>query len=101
MAITCGRDSESTWDIVLDNSYATGGYSMAPSITGFSSIISVVCHGLFRNGANAVWGSYDAATNKLFCFWGNAGTASVTPEVTNGQSLASYVGRVTIRGVRG
>lgn len=92
--------SQAVYDITLDNSYPTSGYSMAPAVSGYSSIVAITVHGLFRNGTNAVIGHFDAGTNKLFMFWGNAGTASVLPEVTNATSLASYVGRVTILGVK-
>lgn len=91
---------EQTFEVTLDSSYPTSGEDFTAADVGFTTIREVIVHGPFRNGANAVLVTWDEATSKLFAYWGNAGTASVLPEVTNAQSLASYTGRVTVRGRR-
>jgi hypothetical protein len=91
---------EATLDVTLDNSYPTSGEDFTAADVGFTELKEVIVHGPFRNGANAVLPVWDPATSKLFVYWGNAGTASILPEVTNTTSLASYTGRVTVRGRR-
>jgi hypothetical protein len=77
-------------DITLDASYPTGGYSLAPATTGFSSIDFVDPQLL--PVAGAVLFVFNYATQKLMAFT-NAGA-----EVANATDLHLVVGRIQILG---
>ncbi|HZA18978.1 MAG TPA: hypothetical protein VE645_19210 [Pseudonocardiaceae bacterium] len=86
--------------ITFDSSYPTGGEALTPADFGLKVLDEVRPHGSFRAAANtsAIEVSYDYTNQKLIAFWGNAGTASVQPEVTNTTDLSTYSGRVTAVG---
>jgi hypothetical protein len=87
-------------DITFDSSYVTAGEPLAPSDLGMTSINEAVPHGLFRtsSGTTAIDTSYDRTNNKLFAYWGNAGSASVIPEVSSTTDLSTFSGRYTFTG---
>ena len=86
--------------ITFDSSYPTGGESLTAADLGLKSITEIRPHGSFRAAANtsAIEVSFDYTNAKLIAFWGNAGTASVQPEVTNTTDLSTYSGRITAVG---
>lgn len=86
--------------ITFDSSYPTGGESLTAADFGLKKLFEVRPHGSFRAAANtsAIEVSYDHTNAKLIAFWGNAGVASVQPEVTNTTDLSTYSGRVTAIG---
>ena len=87
-------------DITFDASYVTGGLSLTPADVGLKVIQQAVPHGLAKPATTttAIEVSYDYTNSKLVAYWGNAGTASVIPEVTNATSLATQVVRITFIG---
>lgn len=79
--------------ITLDSSYADDGEALTYSDLGFDQSVDAVAPlGPARStdGANAVLVSYDHTNSKLIAYWGNAGTASVLPEVTATTNLSTY-----------
>lgn len=86
--------------ITFDSSYPTGGEPLTAGDLGLKAVFEVRAHGPFRNtGATlGVTVSYDHANSKLVAYWGNAGTASGLPEVTNTTDLSTYSGRITAVG---
>jgi hypothetical protein len=60
--------------VTLDNSYPTGGEAIdATGDLGYDTMI-------FESSTVVL--QWDKANQKVVAFWGNAGTASVLPEVT-------------------
>jgi hypothetical protein len=86
--------------ITFDNNYPTGGEALTAASFGLKRLDEVRPHGAFRN-TDATLGivvSYDHTNAKLVAYWGNAGTASGMPEVTDTTDLSTYSGRVTAVG---
>lgn len=77
-------------DLTLDTSYATGGYSLAPAINGFTTIDFVDAQLTPITGA--VLFMFNYATQKLQVFT-NAGA-----EVAAATNLSTVTGRVQILG---
>ena len=79
--------------------YELEGYSY-PGLSDSRKIEQVIPNGPFRksDGSDAVVVSYDFTNVKLLAIWGNAGTASAMPEVTDTTDLSAYSGRVTFIG---
>lgn len=86
--------------VTFDSSYPTAGESLTAPDVGLKAIQQFIPHGTFRNadGTAAIEVSYDYTNSKLIAHWGNAGVASVLPEVTNTTDISAYSGRVTIVG---
>lgn len=86
--------------VTFDSSYATGGEALTASDFGLRVLTEVRPHGAFRttDATSAVTVSYDHTNAKLVAYWGNAGSASVLPEVTSTTDLSTYSGRVTAVG---
>lgn len=97
---TAGNMRQKVRTITFDSSYPTGGESLTAADLGLKRIFELRPHGSFRAAANtsAIEVSYDHTNSKLIAFWGNAGTASVQPEVTNTTDLSTYSGRITAVG---
>jgi hypothetical protein len=87
-------------DITFDSSYATAGESLTPADVGLRVVHEAIAHGVFRtsSGTTGVDVSYDRTNKKLFAYWGNAGSASVIPEVTSTTDLSTFSGRITFIG---
>jgi hypothetical protein len=96
-----GNRRERRRTITFDSSYPTGGESLVPSDVGLKRIEEFRTHGEFRaaNNTTGINVSYDHTNQKLIAYWGNAGTASAEPEVSNTTDLSTYSGRVSIIGV--
>lgn len=89
------------YDVTFDSSYPTGGESLTASDVGLKKIEQLIVHGPATatvGGTTGVLATYDYTNAKLQAFWGNAGTASVLPEVTDTTTLATQVCRVTVVG---
>lgn len=86
--------------ITFDSSYATAGEALIPASVGLKQITQALPHGAFRStdGTNSIIVSYDYTNQKLLAYWGNAGSASVSPEVTSTTDLSTYSGRMTFIG---
>lgn len=86
--------------ITFDSSYLTAGESLTPADVGLRVIDEARSHGPFRvtDGTSSIDVSYDHTNKKLLAYWGNAGTASVAPEVTSTTDLSTYSGRMTFVG---
>lgn len=100
-AYVVGNKKFRTYDVTFDSSYPTGGESLTPANVGLKKIVQVIGDGTFtatEGGTTGVQVSYDYTNKKLQAFWGNAGTASVAPEVTGTTNLATQVGRLTFIG---
>lgn len=85
--------------ITFDSSYPDNGEPLTPADVGLRAI-TFVGDTIVRksDGADAVVVTYDYTNQKLIAYWGNAGTASVLPEVTDTTSLNGYVGRFCFHG---
>lgn len=98
---THGRIYVRTVEWTLAGTYATGGYAYAAQDFGAPAGSSILAlefpDGSFRNGTNMIDAVWDRTNKKVMLFW--VGTAGGNPkaEVTNGTSVASYVGRVKAR----
>lgn len=82
-------------DVVLDNSYTTGGYAITPADFGLNDIIVVI-----PQGVGGLLFEYDYANQKLLAKYPTGGaTASpaalAAPTVTTGASTASAVNATT------
>lgn len=67
--------------VTLDNSYPTGGEAIdATGDLGYDTMI-------FESGTVVL--NWDKANQKVIAYWGNAGTASVLPEVTATTDLSA------------
>lgn len=95
-----GNRRRKCFTITFDSSYADNGEALSASTLGFRKVEEVIPHGVFRkaDGSDAVFVSYDHTNSKLLAYWGNAGTASAVPEVTDTTDLSGYSGRVTVVG---
>jgi hypothetical protein len=99
-AYTVGNKKKRTVTVTFDSSYPTGGEALTAATLGVSgrTLIEVIPHGVFRN-TDATLGivvSYDYTNSKLVAYWGNAGTASGLPEVTDTTDLSTYSGRLSV-----
>lgn len=77
--------------ITFDSSYDTGGEALVASDFGLTSI-DFVLGAVAKNAAGTLGFTvvYDYTNKKLQAVWGNAGTASVLPEVTSTTDLSLY-----------
>lgn len=67
--------------VTMDSSYATGGEAIdATGDLGYEKMF-------FEQGTVIL--SWDKANQKVFATWGNAGSASVLPEVTSTTDLSA------------
>lgn len=88
------------YDVTFDSSYATAGESLTAADVKLKKIEQLIVHGpaAAAAGTDAVFPKYDYTNSKLQAFWGNAGTASVAPEVTSTTDLSTYICRITVIG---
>lgn len=85
--------------VTFDSSYPTGGESLVPSDLGLKSIDFISDQTAAADaGTTAIVTKYDYTNQKLQAFWGNAGTASVLPEVTGTTDLQTYISRHVVIG---
>lgn len=85
--------------ITGDSSYATPGYSLTAADVGLKKIDFLSSEtGAADAGTTGVVTKYDYTNSKLQYFWGNAGSASVLPEVTDSTNLSTYVTRHLVIG---
>lgn len=69
--------------VTLDSSYATSGEAIdATGDVGYEKVF-------FEGGSVAL--QWDKVNQKVLAFWGNAGTASLEPEVTSTTDLSAIV----------
>jgi hypothetical protein len=69
--------------VTMDSSYATSGEAIdAIGDTGYEKVF-------FEQGTVVL--SWDKVNQKVFATWGNAGSASVLPEVTSTTDLSAVV----------
>lgn len=69
--------------VTMDSSYPTGGEAIdAAGDLGYEKMI-------FEGGTVVL--QWDKANQKVVALWGNAGSASVLPEVTNTTDLSAIV----------
>ena len=100
-AFTSGNKRHRVYDVTFDSSYPTGGESLTASDVNLRKIEQLIVHGpatATRGGTTGVLATYDYTNSKLQAFWGNAGTASVLPEVTNTTDIATQICRITAIG---
>jgi hypothetical protein len=97
---TTGNKKRKVRTITFDSSYLTAGEALTPATVGMRSFTEVIPHGPFMiaDRTSSVDVAYDYAAQKLVAYWGNAGTASVAPEVTSTTDLSGYSGRLTFVG---
>src|SRR5688500_1663119 len=72
------------YDVTLDSSYPDDGEALTPANVGLKVIEQAIPHGPFIDSGNdnGILVRYDTTEQKLVALWGNAGSASVLPEVT-------------------
>ena len=100
-AFTSGNKRHRVYDVTFDSSYPTGGESLTASDVNLRKIEQLIVHGpatATRGGTTGVLPTYDYTNSKLQAFWGNAGTASVLPEVTDTTDIATQICRSTAIG---
>ena len=100
-AFTSGNKRHRVYDVTFDSSYPTGGESLTASDVNLRKIEQLIVHGpatATRGGTTGVLATYDYTNSKLQAFWGNAGTASVLPEVTDTTNVATQICRITAIG---
>ena len=100
-AFTSGNKRHRVYDVTFDSSYPTGGESLTASDVNLRKIEQLIVHGpatATRGGTTGVLATYDYTNSKLQAFWGNAGTASVLPEVTGTTDIATQICRITAIG---
>mgnify|MGYP000945656726 CR=1 FL=1 len=100
-AYTAGNKRHRVYDVTFDSSYPTGGESLTASDVNLRKIEQLIVHGpatATRGGTTGVLATYDYTNAKLQAFWGNAGTASVLPEVTDTTDIATQICRITAIG---
>lgn len=100
-AFTSGNKRHRVYDVTFDSSYPTGGESLTASDVNLRKIEQLIVHGpatATRGGTTGVLATYDYTNAKLQAFWGNAGTASVLPEVTDTTDIATQICRITAIG---
>lgn len=69
--------------VTMDNSYASGGEAIdATGDLGYDTMV-------FESSTVVL--QWDKANQKVVAYWGNAGTASVLPEVTATTDLSTVV----------
>lgn len=86
--------------VTFDSSYADDGESLTPADVGLKVIEQAIPNGAFIDAGNdnGILVRYDVAEQKLVAIWGNAGVASVLPEVTAATDLSAYSGVITFVG---
>lgn len=100
-AYTSGNKRHRVYDVTFDSSYPTGGESLTAADVNLRKIEELIVHGpatATRGGTTGVLATYDYTNSKLQAFWGNAGTASVLPEVTDTTNVATQICRITAIG---
>lgn len=100
-AYTSGNKRHRVYDVTFDSSYPTGGESLTAADVNLRKIEQLIVHGpatATRGGTTGVLATYDYTNSKLQAFWGNAGTASVLPEVTDTTNVATQICRITAIG---
>lgn len=95
-----GNKRHHVYDVTFDSSYLDDGESLTPANVGLRKIEQAIPSGAFIDAGNdnAIIVSYDITEQKLVAVWGNAGTASVLPEVTSTTDVSAYSGRITFVG---
>lgn len=85
--------------VSFDNSYPTGGY---PFDANAQLGLSTIEEGPQIQAKGGVLPEYDATNKKILIRWGNAGSASLMPEVTNGTDLSAITSvQVSAEGKKG
>lgn len=85
--------------VAFDNSYPTGGY---PFDANAQLALSTIEEGPFIQSKGGVFPEYDATNKKILIRWGNAGSASICPEVTAATDLSTITGvQVVAEGKKG
>lgn len=100
-AYTAGNKRFRVYDVTFDASYPTGGESLTAANVNLRRIEELIVHGpstATRGGTTGALPTYDYTNAKLQLFWGNAGTASVLPEVTDTTDVATQICRITAVG---
>ena len=95
-----GNKRHRVYDVTFDSSYADDGESLTPADVKLKKIEQAIPHGAFIDAGNdnGIVVHYDVTEQKLVAIWGNAGTASVLPEVTAATDISAYSGRITFVG---
>jgi len=99
---TMGRLRGYTFDVTFDSSYLTGGEILSADDVGMVNIVGAFCVGV-RNAAGTAATTYNIpiynpVTGSLQLMWGNAGTASVLPEVTSTTDVSGLTYTIVVIG---
>jgi hypothetical protein len=81
-------------DIVLDNSYPTGGYSIPTAAVGLDTIEALE---VFGGGGGYVY-DFNPVTDKLKIYWTGAAVSGVLAEVTAATNLSAVTVRAIVHG---
>lgn len=76
--------------ILMDNSYPTGGEAIDPPGDAEYQKMWITARGPVVAGQGVI-ATWDKANKKVVVYWGNAGSASVLPEVTATTDLSTTV----------
>jgi hypothetical protein len=98
--VVVGNLRAKTVKVTFDSSYATAGEAITAANVGLKTIWNVIVTGPFYNAdyTSAVDVRWNRTTGKLVAYWGNAGTASVSPEVSSTTDLSAYNGEIIVLG---
>lgn len=99
-----GKTRVAYFDITGDASYLTQGEAIDFRPFGFRRIFNVSdCIARTASGTTAVQYSYRPTTanspvGTMVGYWGNAGSASVMPEITSTTDVSTFTARITVEG---
>lgn len=92
-----GRAKVTEGYITPTGTYATGGYAVAASDFGFSTLDSLSV-GSAHNGTEFMVAKYVPSTGKVILGWGGGAISSELDEITNGDTVTGFVSHVTAKG---
>lgn len=92
-----GRQTVVDGVITPTGTYVTGGFSVAASDFGLSTIESITCNSA-RNGTEFMVADWDKANSKIMLGWTGAVVSTELDEITNGDTVTSFTIDVTVKG---
>lgn len=92
-----GKQKVVTGRITPTGTYATGGFAVAASDFGLGKIESVRPLSA-RNGTEFMVAHWDSANSKIMLGWTGGAISSELDEITNGDTVTSFVVDVEVKG---
>lgn len=92
-----GRMYRTRYKLTLSGTYATGGFAVTASNVGLSQLKDLE-PGTCRNGTEFMVTEWDQANSKIMLGWTGGAISSELDEITNGDTVTSFVVDVTAYG---